>query len=91
MTRREVVIGHRLGLHARASAELVRLSAKFRSDIRITRPDRGPDAEADARSILAVLLLAAGYGTLVEVRAEGEDEQEAVHAVCDYLEGPASG
>jgi phosphotransferase system HPr (HPr) family protein len=87
MTAREVVIGHRLGLHARASAQLVQLSGKFRSDIRIARSDRGADQAADARSILAILLLAAGYGTRVEVRADGEDEQEAVRAICDYLEG----
>jgi phosphocarrier protein HPr len=87
VTSRQVVIGHRLGLHARASAQLVRLSSRFHSDIRIARSDRGGDADADARSILAILLLAAGYGTRVEVTAEGEDEQEAVRAICDYLEG----
>ena len=87
MTSREVVIGHRLGLHARASAQLVKLSSNFRSEIRIARPDRGADAEADARSILAILLLAAGFGTRVQVRAEGEDEKEAVRTICDYLEG----
>lgn len=88
MTSREVVVGHRLGVHARVSAQLVKLSSEFSSEIRITRPDRGADAEADARSILAILLLAAGYGTRVEVRADGEDEQEAVSAICSYLEGP---
>jgi phosphocarrier protein len=81
MTRREVVIGHRLGLHARASAELVQLSQRFRSEIRIVRSDRGP--EADARSILGILLLAAGYGTQVEVRATGDDELAAVGAIAD--------
>jgi phosphocarrier protein len=86
MTRREVVIGHRLGLHARASAELVQLSQRFRSEIRIVRSDRGP--EADARSILGILLLAAGYGTQVEVRATGDDELAAVGAICEYLAGP---
>lgn len=90
MTAREVVIGHRLGLHARASAELVQLSARFRSEIRIARPDRGPEAQADARSILAVLLLAAGHGTRVEVQAQGEDEEDAVRAICDYLQGPVA-
>jgi phosphotransferase system HPr (HPr) family protein len=89
MTAREVVIGHRLGLHARASARLVQLSTRYKADIRISRPDKGPDAAADARSILAILLLAAGYGTRVEVRANGEDEEAAVLAICEYLEGPA--
>jgi len=90
MTAREAVIGHRLGLHARAAAQLVQLSSRFRSEIRLTRPDRADEAVADGRSILAILLLAAGYGTRVEVTAEGEDEQEAVFAICEYLEGAAS-
>ena len=86
MTTREVVIGHRLGLHARASAQLVQLSGRFQSEI-IARTDRSEDDPADARSILSILLLAAGYGTRVEVRAEGRDEQDAVDAICDYLTG----
>ena len=85
MTSREVVIGHRLGLHARASARLVRLSESFSSEISLSRADAGSDVEADARSILGILLLAAGHGTRVQVRAEGDDEEEAVDAVCQYL------
>jgi len=91
MTTREVVVGHRLGLHARVSAQLVQLSSKFRADIHIIRLDRPTDGEADARSILSILLLAAACGTRVEVRAEGDDEQEAVRAVCEYLEGSIPG
>ena len=44
-------------------------------------------AEADARSILSILLLAAACGTRVRVSAEGSDEEQAVFAVCEYLEG----
>lgn len=85
MTTREIVIGHRLGLHARASARLVQLSTGFSSSISISRADRSD--EADARSILGILLLAAGQGTRVRIRAEGVDEKEAVDAICRYLEG----
>ncbi len=88
MTSKEVVIGHRLGLHARASARLVRLSENFSSEISLSRADANSDAEADARSILGILLLAAGQGTRVRVRAEGNDEQEAVDAICQYLASP---
>ena len=88
MTSKEVVIGHRLGLHARASARLVRLSENFSSEISLSRSDANSDAEADARSILGILLLAAGQGTRVRVRAEGNDEQEAVDAICQYLASP---
>jgi len=85
MTSKEVVVGHRLGLHARASARLVRLSESFSSDISLSCANSSSDMEADARSILAILLLAAGHGTLVRVRADGEDEKEAVDAICEYL------
>ena len=87
MTTREVVIGHRLGLHARASARLVQLSGQFNSQISLSRPDQNEGTEADARSILSILLLAAGYGIRVKVRTEGDDEEEAMVAVCDYLGG----
>lgn len=90
MTDREVVIGHKLGLHARVSARLVQLAAKYQSRIRIARTDRTGGAEADARSILSILLLAAAHGTRVRVSADGADEEEAVRAVCQYL-GAESG
>jgi phosphocarrier protein len=91
MTAREVVIGHRLGLHARVSARLVQLSFRFDSEIHIVRVDDGDNQEADARSILSILLLAAGHGTRVRVLADGDDEEAAVDAVCEYLETEQSG
>jgi len=87
MTEREVVIGHRLGLHARAAARIVQLSSRYQSNIAIFRNDRGQDIEADARSILSILFLAAGHGATVAVRAEGVDEHEAVDCICEYLRG----
>ena len=87
MKQREVVIGHRLGLHARAAARLVQLSAKFRSDIVLFRSDANNPVEADARSILSILLLSAGYGSTVGVRADGEDEDQAIDSICEYLAG----
>ena len=85
MTSREVVIGHRLGLHARASARLVQLTGRYRSGITLCRVDDEKRAPADARSILGILLLAAGHGTRVRVQADGDDEREAVDAICEYL------
>ena len=87
MTQREVVIGHRLGLHARAAARIVQLSSQYKSNIAIHRNDRGEDIEADARSILSILFLAAGHGVTVAVRAKGDDEHEAVNCICEYLKG----
>jgi phosphocarrier protein len=87
---REVVIGHRLGLHARAAARLVQLSSQFQSTIILFRSDpagSGTRTEADARSILSILLLSAGYGSKVSVRADGSDEDDAVSSICEYLAG----
>jgi phosphotransferase system HPr (HPr) family protein len=87
MKEREVVIGHRLGLHARAAAQLVQLSAKFQSTIVLVRADDTKPVEADARSILSILLLAARHGSRLQVRADGSDEDEALEKVCEYLSG----
>ena len=87
MREREIVIGHRLGLHARAAACIVQLSSQFRSTIVLYRSDSVNSVEADARSILSILLLSAGYGSKVNVRAVGVDENEAVESICEYLTG----
>ena len=87
MTERQVVIGHRLGLHARAAARIVQLSSQYQSNIVLLRNDQGKDIEADARSILSLLFLAAGFGATVAVRASGTDEIEAVNSLCEYLKG----
>jgi phosphocarrier protein len=84
---RKVIIGHPLGLHARAAAKLVQLSTRFQSNIILCRADAGQQVEADARSILSILLLAAGHGSTLSVRADGEDEDEALQSVCEYLGG----
>jgi len=87
MKEREIVIGHRLGLHARAAAKLVQLSANFQSNIVLYRSDPNNPVEADARSILSILLLSAGFGSKVSVRADGVDEDQALESICEYLAG----
>jgi phosphocarrier protein HPr len=74
LTVREVEIKNKLGLHARAAAKLVHCAARFKSDIKI----RKGDEEVDGKSILGILLLAAGRGAMITVKAHGEDEQAAV-------------
>ena len=83
----EVSIGHRLGLHARAAAGLVQLATKFQSNVALFRYDTGNPLEADARSILSILLLSAGFGSKVSVRADGVDEDQAIESICHYLAG----
>ena len=87
MIERDVVIGHRLGLHARAAARLVQLSSQYQSTIVLFRSDSTKTVEADARSILSILLLSAGFGSTVGVRADGVDEDQAVECICEYLAG----
>ena len=87
MIEREVVVGHRLGLHARAAARVVQLAGQYRSSIMLLRNDSDRGAEADARSILSILLLAAAHGSTLMVRAEGSDEGDAVQCICEYLKG----
>ena len=85
MVECRVTIVNRLGLHARAAAKLVRAATCFRAAVRLVRADRS--ASADAKSILSVLMLAAARGTELLVTAEGEDEREALDAVCGLIAG----
>lgn len=77
MIERELTVPNRLGLHARATAKLVQLLSQFRSACTLTAKGR----EVNAKSIMGVMLLAAGQGTPVKLRVEGEDELAAADAV----------
>jgi phosphocarrier protein HPr len=74
---------NRLGLHARAAAQLVRLSSSFQSKIKLLRADNS--VVADAKSILSVLTLAASKGVELEIEVEGKDEQAAFEAVQELF------
>jgi phosphoenolpyruvate-protein phosphotransferase (PTS system enzyme I) len=78
-----VEVTSRLGLHARAAANLVRVASKFHSKLTLQRPEGG--LEADAKSILDILTLAASYGTALKLVASGDDENEAVTAVAELF------
>jgi phosphocarrier protein HPr len=77
MIERELTVSNRLGLHARATAKLVQVLSAFRSNATLTAKGR----EVNAKSIMGVMLLAAGQGTQVKLRVEGEDEASAAEAV----------
>lgn len=79
MVKKRINIVNKLGLHARAAAQLVRLASGFSSRIRLLRPDNS--VIADAKSILSVLTLAAGLGVALEVEVEGSDEDAALDAI----------
>jgi phosphocarrier protein len=74
---RSIEIKNKLGLHARAAAKFVHTAARFKADIKV----RKGDEEVDGKSILGILLLAAGRGSTVLVKADGEDERDALDAV----------
>ena len=82
MIRTSVTISNKLGLHARASAKLTKTASGFRSEIFISRGDR----RVNAKSIMGVMMLAAGMGVDVEIDAAGDDEQAAVNALLALIE-----
>ncbi|NYE25533.1 HPr family phosphocarrier protein [Pigmentiphaga litoralis] len=73
----DITVTNKLGLHARASAKLTQLASKHRSDIHIARGSR----RVNAKSIMGVMMLAAGLGSVVTVDAEGEDADEALEQI----------
>jgi len=81
MIRTTTTINNKLGLHARASAKLTKLAGGFPCDIWISRGDR----RVNAKSIMGVMMLAAGIGSDITIEADGEQEQEAVDALLALI------
>ncbi|MBU1357754.1 MAG: HPr family phosphocarrier protein [Gammaproteobacteria bacterium] len=81
MIKTSVTISNRLGLHARASAKLTKLAGSFPCEVWLTRGDR----RVNAKSIMGVMMLAAGIGVVVEVETHGEREQEALDAIVGLM------
>ena len=82
MLEKDITISNRLGLHARASAKLVQALHEFQSSTLIAY--RGK--EVNAKSIMGVMMLAAGLGTSVRLRVDGPDEEAAMAAMVDLFE-----
>lgn len=77
MIRTTLVISNKLGLHARASAKLTKLASSFKCEVFMTRNTR----RVNAKSIMGIMMLAAGMGSEVELETEGADEQQATDAL----------
>jgi phosphocarrier protein len=77
MIRSTITISNKLGLHARASAKFTKLAASFPCDVFLSRNGR----RVNAKSIMGVMMLAAGLGSEVEIETNGEREQEAMDAL----------
>jgi phosphocarrier protein HPr len=82
MIQRDLVVSNKLGLHARATAKLVQVLSGHRCNATLTAKGR----EVNAKSIMGVMLLAAGYGSPVVLRVDGEDEAAAADAVVALFE-----
>jgi phosphocarrier protein len=77
MIKTSISISNKLGLHARASAKLTKLAGSFQSDVFMSRNSR----RVNAKSIMGVMMLAAGMGSEVEIETSGSDEQAAMDAL----------
>ncbi|KQW61442.1 HPr family phosphocarrier protein [Variovorax sp. Root411] len=77
MIKKSVTISNKLGLHARASAKLTKLAGSFPCEVWLSRGDR----RINAKSIMGVMMLAAGLGSTVELETNGEQEDEAINAI----------
>lgn len=82
MVSRNFKIVNRLGLHARAAAQLVKIANEFAAEVTLIKDD----VEVNGKSIMGILLLAAPQGTDLEVRVEGSDEEAAMAAVAQLIE-----
>ncbi len=81
MIKASATISNKLGLHARASAKLTKLAGSFPCEVWLARGER----RVNAKSIMGVMMLAAGLGSAIEVEAQGERDQEAVDALLALI------
>lgn len=81
MIKTTVTISNKLGLHARASAKLTKLAGSYPCEVWMTRGER----RVNAKSIMGVMMLAAGLGSTVEIETNGAQEQEAMDALLALI------
>lgn len=81
MARSEIEISNKLGLHARASAKLTQMAAGFESEVWMEKGSR----RVNAKSIMGVMMLAAGKGSVVVVETIGDDEQPALESILNLI------
>ena len=81
MIRETTIISNKLGLHARASAKLTKLAGSFPCDVWMSKGER----RVNAKSIMGVMMLAAGMGATVTLEADGDHEREAMDALLALI------
>ncbi|ACM31775.1 MAG: HPr family phosphocarrier protein [Diaphorobacter nitroreducens] len=83
MIKKNITISNKLGLHARASAKLTKMAGSFPCDVWMSKGER----RINAKSIMGVMMLAAGMGSEVEIETDGAQEQEAMDALVALIDG----
>ncbi len=82
MLQKEFLIVNKLGLHARASALMVKTSSRFNSEVKLARED----VEVNGKSIMGIMMLAASKGSFVRLTVDGADETEAFQTIGELIE-----
>ena len=82
MPSKQLTISNKLGTHARPAAQFVKTASKFESDIRVEKDGE----EVDGKSIMGLMLLAAGHGSVLTIIAEGTDAEDALNSLGTLLE-----
>lgn len=81
MPTREFTVTNKLGIHARPAAQFVKTASTFSCDIQVEKDDE----QADGKSIMGLMMLAAGHGSILTVTTEGDDADEALDALADLV------
>jgi len=79
---RELTIQNKLGIHARPAAQFVKTANRFSSEIRVEKDGE----EVEGKSIMGLMMLAAGHGSVITVTIEGDDEEAAMNAIIDLID-----
>ncbi|MEI7909887.1 MAG: HPr family phosphocarrier protein [Verrucomicrobiota bacterium] len=82
MVKQDFTILNKLGIHARPAAQFVKIANRYQADIFVERDGE----EIDGKSIMGVMMLAAGHGSVITVTAEGSDESAAMAAIGDLIQ-----
>lgn len=82
MKHKEVSVSNSLGIHARPAALIVKTAMKFSSAVYLVKDG----TKADAKSIMSIMILAAGFNTKITIQATGSDEEEAVNTIAGLFE-----
>lgn len=82
MPQREFTIQNKLGIHARPAAQFVKTASRFSSEVRVEKDGE----EVDGKSIMGLMMLAAGNGSVIAVTADGPDEEEAINALAGLVD-----